>query len=475
MATISSIGVGSGIDAESIITKLLSIERQPIDQLQNAAGTIQAKISSFGKIQSYLDSLNSASDTLRSASTWKATTASSSDANAVSASSSDGSAAGSYSVTVSQLSKSQMAATTSLGTKTSTVGSGTINIDIGGWNDALTTFTPSGSTVAITIEADDTLEAVRDKINATDNLGVTASIVNDANGARLVFQSDTPGKANGFRITTTDDDGFDDDAAGLSRLAYDPAGGAGVMTRTQAAQNAIGTINGLAVESAGNSFENVVDGVTLKFGATTTSAVNVTVATNTDSMRTAVTNFVNAYNALVSYVKDQTKYNEGAKTASTLQGDRTAIGLQQQLRSLLGGSSSASSVFARASDIGLDVQKDGTIKVVSAKLNTALANPTELAKFFNADGATAASDGLAERVANLADNWLDASGSLTARQEGLKKLLDINGDRQEAMETRLAATEKRLRAQYTSLDTAMARLTTLNNYVSQQITNWNKS
>lgn len=475
MATISSIGVGSGLDAEAIITKLLQIERQPINQLQTAASAIEAKISSFGKIQSYLDALNSASDTLRSSTTWKATSATSSDTSAVSATSSDGSAAGSYSVSVTQLAKAQMTASAPLGSKTSTVGAGTLSFDIGTWNADQTTFTASGSTVTIDIDADDTLEDVRNKINANDDVGVTASIVSDANGARLVFQSASSGRANGFRIGVADDDGEDADAAGLSRLAFDPASGSSQMTRTQAAQNAAGTINGLAVESDTNTFDDVIDGVSLTFSAPTTSPATVTVASNTESMRTAVTSFVNAYNTLQGYIKDQTKYVEGAKSGSTLQGDRTAIGLQLQLRGLLGGSSSASGAFARASDIGLDVQKDGSIKVVTAKLTQALSDPAELGRFFNADGATAAADGLAERVANLADNWLDTEGSLTSRQDGLKRLLDVNADRQDAMETRLLATEKRLRAQYTALDTKMAGLTNLNQYISQQITNWNKS
>ncbi len=475
MASISSIGLGSGLDANSIITQLVALERQPISLLQTAASSLQTKVSTFGKIQSYLDSLNSAASALKTSTTWKASTATSSNTAAVQATSSSGSSAGSYSVNVDKLAVAQMAASSALPAASSTLGSGTLKIDIGRWSDDQSSFTAgSASTVSIAIDAGDTLEKVRDKINALDNNGISASIVNDANGARLVFKSDASGAANGFRVQVSDDDGDNTDDNGLSRLAYDPANGAGVMTRTQAGQNAKGTINGLAVESATNTFDNVIDGVSLTFAATTTSAASVTVANDTASMGTAVKSFVSAYNTLMGYLRDQTKYVEGS-TSTNLQGDRTAIGLQQQLRSLVSAGSSASGVFGRASELGMDVQKDGTIKLNETKLNKALANPAEVGKFFNADGPTADTDGLAERVTGMARSWLDTEGSLTTRQEGLKKLLDINSKRQEAMETRVAATEKRLRAQYSALDTAMSKLTGLQGYVTQQITNWNKS
>jgi len=474
MATITSLGLGSGLDSETIVSKLVALEQQPISNLKTAASALQTKLSSFGKIQSYLDSLNSAANTLNGSTLWRGSTASSSNTAAVQATSSTGSSPGSYNVSVTQLAAGQMTASAALTSSTSTLGAGTLNFDIGSWNAASSAFTASGSTVSIEVEATDTLEAVRDKINAKDGLAVSASIVKDASGARLVLQSKDTGASHGFRVQVSDDDGDDTNAAGLSMLAYDPAGGAGVMTRTQAGQNAKGTINNLAVESESNSLSDVIDGVSLTFSSVTTSPVSVAVANNTDAMKGAVKDFVTAYNNLMGYLKDQTKYVEGS-TSVNLQGDRTAIGLQQQVRAVLAGSSSASSAFARASEIGLDVQKDGTIKLSDGKLTAALSKLGEVRKFFSADGATNAEDGLAQRLTTVAKGWLDVEGSLTARQTGLQKLIDINQKRQDAMQLRVDAMEKRLRAQYSALDTSMAQLNTLQNYVTQQITNWNKS
>lgn len=479
MATITSIGVGSGLDANSIINALLSVERKPIELLQTEAKSLDAKLSSFGKIQSYLDSMRTAATKLKTGSTWTATGATSSNTAAVTVTSGSGTSPGSYSVNVTQLASAQMTASPGVASATTTVGQGTLRIQLGAWNTAVDDFTEKAGSSAVDITigpGEDTLEGIRDKINSTANLGVKASIVNDASGSRLVLQSSTTGETNGFRVQVVGDSDLDDeDAAGLSALAFDPETFAPASTRPQAAQNSKATINNLPVESATNTLDNVIDGVSLKLAAQTTSAVNVTVNRDTASMKTAVQDFITAYNSLVGLLRDQTKYDAGSKSAGTLQGDRTAITLQTQLRSLTGATSSASSTFARASDIGLDIQTDGTIKLSSSKLDTALANPEELAKFFGKVGGTSTTDGLGERLQKLATTWTSFDGALTGRTAGLKKSMELNSDRQASLEQRISATEARLRAQYSALDTRMAQLTGLQSYVSQQVTNWNNS
>jgi flagellar hook-associated protein 2 len=245
------------------------------------------------------------------------------------------------------------------------LGQGTLTIDIGAWADDLSGFTPKAGSTSVSISigpGEDTLEKIRDKINNTSDLGVRATIVNDANGARLVMQSRTTGVENGFRIQVSDDDGVSDDDSGLSRLAYDPENGAGVSLRNQPGANAKATINGLPVESATNALVDVIDGVSLTLSKKTTGPVDVTVSRDTASMRKAIDTFVSAYNDLVKLMRDQTKYDATSKSAGPLQGDRTAIAILGQLRSAMGGSSSASATFGRASDIGLQIQTDGTLK-----------------------------------------------------------------------------------------------------------------
>jgi flagellar hook-associated protein 2 len=478
MATLSSIGIGSGLDANAIVSQLVALERRPIEQLQTEAGKLDARLSSFGRIQSALDGLRTASRSLTDSSTWRAATATSGDSTAVGVTASSGSSPGSYAIEVSALAASQMNATSALASAGTTVGQGTLHIDVGSWSDDLSGFTPKdgSSTIDITIGPDDdTLEKIRDKINNTDGVGVRASIVNDASGSRLVLQSRTTGVENGFRVQVTDDDGTGDDDSGLSRLAYDPENGAAVTLRSQPGTNAKATINNLLVESATNTMTNIIDGVTLKLGKVTTGKVDVTVGLDSAAMRKSVDTFVSSYNDLVKLLRDQTKYDAGSKSAGTLQGDRTAIGILGQVRSAMGAGSSASGTFGRLSDIGLSLQTDGTLKVDGSTLDGAISNIGEIQKFFATASESSSSSGLAYSIQKLTSNLLGVEGPITTRQEGLRRLKAFNQDRQDSLEDRVSQTEKRLRAQYQALDTNMARLTSLQNYVSQQITNWNKS
>ena len=124
------------------------------------------------------------------------------------------------------------------------------------------------------------------------------------------------------------------------------------MSLNQKALNAEAKINGIDIVSASNTLANVADGLTVKLLKTTTSAVDVSVTQDTDAVKTAINGFVSAYNDLNGFIRTQTKYNPDSKVAGTLQGDRTAVGLQNQLRSVLRDSSTASALYTRFSDVG---------------------------------------------------------------------------------------------------------------------------
>lgn len=478
MATITSTGIGSGLDVNTILTQLVALERKPIEQLQTEAGKLDARLSSFGRVQSSLDTLRSAARTLTDAATWQAVTGTSADSAAVQVQAGSNTSPGAYAVRVNTLAAAQINATTAVAGATTAIGEGTLHIQLGAWNDDATGFTPKTGTSTIDISigpGEDTLEKIRDKINGTANVGVKASIVNDATGSRLVLQSTTTGKENGFRIQVDDNDGVPDDDSGLSRLAYDPENGIAVSSRPQPGANATATINGLPVESASNTLSNVIDGVTLTLAKQTASAVDVTISRDNTSMRKAVDTFVSAYNDLNKLLRDQTKYDATSKSAGTLQGDRTAIAIMAQVRQAMGLSSTASSTFGRVSDIGLQIQTDGSIKTTGSKLDSAIGNLDEIRKFFSAAGTGSGTEGLATRLRALTDQFLGTDGSVSTRQEGLRKLKTVNTDRQAVLEDRVVATEKRLRAQYQQLDLNMARLTGLSSYVTQQVTRWNNS
>jgi len=314
----------------------------------------------------------------------------------------------------------------------------------------------SGSTGKdITITATDTLETLAAKVNSSSS-GVSATIVNDASGSRLVFTSSTTGTDNAFRITAVDADSANTDASGLSALAFDPAGGTSATTITQPAANAAATINGLPVSSATNSLVNVFSGLTITLSKVTSAPVQLSVAQDTTAIKKSVQTFVDAYNALSSLLSTDLKYDSSSQTAGPLQGDSAASSLQRQLRGLVGEASSASSVFSTLSQVGLEFQTDGTLKINDSKLTSAMANPVELKKLFtNVDATTPDNNGFATKLRTLSNAVLGGDGLLTARLSGLSTKLTRNQKDQDTLNDRLEATRARLQAQYTALDAKM--------------------
>lgn len=477
--TISSAGIGSGLDVNSIVTQLMNVEKLPLQNLQTAASMMRTQLSAFGQVQSLVSSLHDAMTPLLAASSYNLTTSTSSDTSSVGVGSSATANPGSYTVSVSSLAASQVAVSASgkFADTSATVGSGSLTIRLGTWNAGKTSFSPaSGSTdVSISIAANDTLAGVRDKINAA-NAGVTASIVTDANGARLALQSTSTGAASGFRVTASDSDGDSTDAAGLSRLAFDPASGVNQLTMTQSATNAQATINGISVSAKTNQLSDVVQGMTFSLNKVTTAPISVNVTRNTDALKTMVTSVVSAYNALAQTLTQATAYNPTTKQAALLQGNSTVQGIQNQMRSIVSRSGLASSVFSTLSSIGVEYQKDGTLKVNDTKLSAAVGNLPELQKnLARNDGSGANSNGFITKLSAWTDSLLSATGTITTQEHSIQSRIDANAKDQDRMNAKLALVEQRMRAQYTALDSTMSNANALSKYVTQQITTWNKN
>jgi flagellar hook-associated protein 2 len=253
------------------------------------------------------------------------------------------------------------------------------------------------------------------------------------------------------------------------------------MTQTQPAADAQLRINGLDVTSPTNTLADTVQGLTINLLQPTTGVAQITVAQDNEALKKSVDTFVESYNALAKMLRTQTKYDESSKTAGALQGDSTAVGLQRQLRNILTSASPASSVYETINAVGVTMQSDGTLKVDSAKLTTALnTSPNEVRRLFSAytpraDENDPDVDGIATRLRLFADKVLGSEGALTTKTEGLNTSLTLNRRRQDEYNDRLALTEARLRAQYTTLDTNMAKMSALNAYITNQVAAWNKS
>ncbi|MBL0727677.1 flagellar filament capping protein FliD [Piscinibacter sp. HJYY11] len=472
MASVSSAGIGSGLDVESIVTKLMSIEERPVTQLKTQASTIQTKISAFGQLQSALSTFRDAANSLTRANTWGATTAVSSDAG-VRVGTSDGAPVGNYAIEVRSLAAAQSAATAGYESADALVGAGTLRVEIGSFGQAGFAPQPNLDAINIDISATDTLTTVRNKINAA-GAGVSAIIVNDATGARIIISSTNPGSNSVFR---TSGDG------GAAAFAFEPGldPSLNAMSQTQAAADAQLRINGLDVISPTNTLTDVVQGLTINLLQPTTGTAQVTVSQDNDALKKSVDTFVESYNALAKMLRTQTKYDESTKTAGSLQGDSTAVGLQRQLRNLLTSETPASSVYPTINALGMTLQTDGSLKVDATRLTAALnTNPAEVRRLFSAYTPRVNENdpdvnGIAKRLSLFADKVLGVDGSLTSKTEGLNTSLKLNQKRQDELTDRLALTEARLRAQYTSLDTNMAKMSALNSYITNQVAAWNKS
>lgn len=477
MATISSLGSGAGIDAESIITQLMAIERQPITATETTISTLNTTLSTWGKIQSTFSALEDASNALKKASLWQSSLATSSNENAVTASPGGDTSPGNYSISVSKLAKSQFISMPAVASKTEPVGTGSITIELGTFSDnpaapPAKTFLnkPASSAINIEIGAEDnTLEGIRDKINAA-SAGVTASIVNDASGSRLVLKGAT-GVSNAFKVSVTEGT-----SPGLSALAYDPSSDINNDHLNQAASNTEATINNIAVTSESNTLSDVVDGLTLTLKSVTEEPVSVSIATDTAAIQSAIDTFAKAYNSAVSTIRVQTLYDAESKTSGPLQGDSTALGLLRQLRSLAGSSTTAGSPFERLSNIGLTMKVDGTFSTDSTKLSAALKNKQALQNFFSATSeANSGAEGIAVRFANLSKQVTGSDGTISTRTDSIKSNIKRKEANIDSLELRATNVEKRLRAQYTALDQTSTRLNGLSAYVTQQLAALNNS
>ncbi|MEY2686790.1 MAG: hypothetical protein RL375_988 [Pseudomonadota bacterium] len=489
MASISSAGIGSGLDVNSIVTQLMTIEKQPLTQMQKAASKLNEKLSSYGKIQSYVSGLRDAASRLTSPANWAQTSATSADTSVVTASTGSSATAGAYSIAVQHLASSQALASGRYASSTTAVGTGTLHIELGTWAVDPSGFlarVPAGSVDVVIDPSSNTLAGIRDKINAAHG-GVTASIVTDTGGSRLVLRSSATGAESGFRITATDDgDGDTGDAGGLSALAYDPEHGLAFnaltrpngMALNQSAADAQATVNGLAVTSATNTFDNVIDGLTFKVGKVSAQAVDVTVAADTASIKKLVTDFATAYSDLAKYLGAQTAYDATTKVAGSLQGDSAVNSLRSQMRAIVGDTLGGAGVgaFSRLAQIGLDPQTDGSLKVDGAKLDTALGKLSDVKSLFMAfDASTPSNNGMASRLRSWGDGLLGVQGAVTTRSESLRRQLDSNAKQQDTFSNRMSNVEARMRAQYSALDTAMSKASALQSYVTQQIAVNNKS
>jgi len=280
-------GLSSGIDVASMISQIMEAEGQRVEKVQESQDENNERIGAWIDIKDNLSGLTQATDTLRWMDVWRNMTAESSNTYTLTATAAANADTDSYSVTVTQLANAHTIASASGLTDTGgdpIASASTLLTDISGVNLG-DQFSISGET--FTIEADDTLSSLRNKINAaTEDMPeddqVSASILDN----RLVLQRENTGETE---ITLSDTTGSPLNALGVLDGTGTPA------NELLAAQNALFTVQGAAVERSSNvGITDVLEGVTLNLYETGSSTL--TIAKDTASIKSAIQTFIDEYN-----------------------------------------------------------------------------------------------------------------------------------------------------------------------------------
>lgn len=377
---ISSPGIGSNLDVNGIVSKLMEVESQPLVRLARKEATFQAELTAYGTLSGALSSFQSAVGGLNSLSKYQSFSATPADSTVLTGSASTSAAAGSYSIVVTALTQAHTLMTAGSASSTASLGNATDTLSFQfGTAGSPTSF---GAAKTVSIAANSSLQNIADTVNSA-NIGVSATIVNDGGATpyHLVFTSSSPGAANSMSVTTATD------ATLQGLLTYDQVGAGGtIMTQTAAAQNAALTVNNIPISSASNTVTGAIPGVTLNLAKAGTTTLNV--ARDTNQVQVAAQAFVKAYNDLNKTFKDLTGYDASTKSGGPLQGDSSVLTIQARIRRTLSSAlPAASGNLTTLSQVGIAFQKDGTLALDSTKLQSAITNNfSDIAGLFTAAG-----------------------------------------------------------------------------------------
>lgn len=382
MASISSVGIGSGVLTSELIENLANAERAPVEaRLNRQEEGITAELSLFGQIQSAVTDLRLPSRTLANPSLFESKTVTSGNAAFSGVISDSSASAGNYTLEVTTLAKSQTLTSGLFSDKdTTTLGTGSLAITV------------NGVTSNVTIDnTNNTLEGIAAAINEDASASVTASVLNTGSGYKLVLNSNETGLENTIEIAVTDTgDASNTDTNGLSRLSY-VAGGLN-LTESQAATDAAFKFNGVDITRSSNTVEDLITGVTLTLSGTNSGAPSsLTITNDTSAVIDKVAEFVEKFNALQTLINDNSQFDpSGASENGLLLGDSTTRTMMNQVRRVLGTSVeglTGASVQSLA-EVGISTNfQTGLMTLDENILKTKLqASPSDVSALFSDQG-----------------------------------------------------------------------------------------
>lgn len=457
---LTSLGLGSGLDISSIVSQLTTAEMNAAtSRVTREQTAVTSQVSALASLKSALSTFQSSLSALTtSTSTFDARTVATTDSDIVTATATSKAAVGSYDVSVTQLAKAQqLVSKVFSGGASTVVGTGTLSVSLG------------SSNFNVTIDSsNNTLTDIRDAINsASDNPGVSATIVYGTTGAQLLLTSSETGAANTITVNETDG------GSGLSSLVYN-ASTTTNYTVKQAAQDSIIEIAGVTHQASSNTVTDAIDGLTLNLKqaqASGDTATTLTVSNDASHVTSLVQSFVSAYNTLASALSSLGSYDSSTKTAGAMFGDALLSNVQGQISSALSKAVSGSSTtYNTLVSLGVTKGLDGTLSLDSSKLSTAL--DSDFASVVKTLGGT---DGVVTRLSSLLEKQLASDGSIAARSTSLDSRQTQIDDENSMITLRTAQVQQRLLAKFNAMDTLLGTLQSTSTFLTQQFNALNKS
>lgn len=427
---ITSSGLGSGLNVESIVSQLMALERKPLNRLNTKKNEYEAQISAFGKLNSAVETFQSAMSKLDSLSDFKLFKATSADESAFTATASSLAGVGTYDIQVTNLAAAhKIKSQVFTDTDTTTVGGGDLTLTIG------------TESFVITGAGSMTLQELRDAVNgAADNVGVTASIISENSASNyLVFTSNNTGN---------------DYAISLSGTNLAP-----VDINTPGSLNAEIVVDStFTISRNSNTISDAISGVTLNLFSETTSAINLKLDRDTQGAKDVVQEFVDSYNSLQDTIN--------GLRAGDLKNDYALLNIESTLKGVFNTSAAGlTTSYQYLSEVGVAFDKYGKLTLDNEKLGTAInTDYNGLAELFANDN-----QGFAYRLKAASDSILADNGLIDARKDGVKLSIDSTDNRIQREEFRLVIVEERLRKQFTALDTLIGTMSTTSNFLAQQL------
>ncbi|HHJ13526.1 MAG TPA: flagellar cap protein [Gammaproteobacteria bacterium] len=433
---ISSPGLGSGLDVNSIVDQLMAIERQPLDRLEADKRDIDTQLSSLGQLKSALSQFQSTLDDLKSLDALEVYTAGSSDESVFTATANSSAVSTTMTVQVNRLAQAHKMGSQAIADTTTTT--------VGGSGDTMT-ITVNGN--AFTVNGGGlSLSDLRDAINtAPDNTGVAATLVIENSGSsRLVLTSTETGNANAMSLSFTGTLGTD---LGMTDI-NDPAQlDAEVVLDGQ-----------YTITRASNTIDDAISGITLNLTGASATPATLAVARDTESVKASVQSFVDAFNELQGTMDGM----RGKETDL----DATLRSIESRMRDVFNTvPSGITSSFSYLTEVGVTFQREGNLSLSASDLEAAIDSDFEgMAQLFAND-----SQGYLFRLDAVVEEFVKLDGFLDDREDSLNTSKRSVENRISDMEFRLQLRERSLLAQFTALDNLMGQLQGTSAFLTQQL------